>query len=387
MEITGYRCWDVEIGGTLLAPIIGARWRPGPNTARCKAIAHAEPLASCSCGYYALHEPVAPAAGQLAGVISGWGDIGVQPDGWRAEHAQIVALAIPPRALVLTRRGLVDSRTLAKRAAAKYGVPLVDAAQLGVLASEHGEVVPEQIRPARASRTYEQIASLVRAIPPARRLLLSVERYGYLAFLAAAAWMIGSAAALSGRALQRWSGPSLPSVLAASAVVLACAGIGRIRRANGRWSAGPLGSLTFIRLLLACGLLVPWLAADLNAPKRVSYAAALFAGFFAFEVLLAAPAVRTPFRLSVRSIAKIGRLTGSGNDPAGSPRAGRTLLIGVAVALAALVPIGAIVYGAIEVVVVTVGTLGWWLVPTMCAAALLTRPIRLRAFKPFGGQR
>jgi hypothetical protein len=100
MEITGYRCWDVQSDGTLVAPIMGGRWRPGPNTARCKAIAHAEPLASCSCGYYALHEPVRPAAGQLAGVISGWGDIGVQADGWRAEPPQIVALAIPAHALI-----------------------------------------------------------------------------------------------------------------------------------------------------------------------------------------------------------------------------------------------------------------------------------------------
>ncbi len=46
-----------------------------------------------------------------------------------------------------------------------------------------------------------------------------------------------------------------------------------------------------------------------------------------------------------------------------------------------------ILYGTFRVIGVTVDTLGWWLVPAMCATALLARPIRPRAFKPLGGVR
>jgi hypothetical protein len=382
MEITGYRCWDVQSDGTLVAPVVGGRWVPGPNTARCKAIAHRQPLASCSCGYYALHEPIAPAAGEVAGVISGWGDVAVQADGWRAEHAQVVALAIPPRAVVLTRRGLVDFRELAERAAAMYGVPLVDEAQLGVLAGEHGEAVPVEMRPARASRIYEQIARRVRAIPLARRLLLAVERYGPVVVLAAFAWTLAAAATMSSRALLRWSGPPEAVVLLLASVVMAAGGIGYVRHANGRWRSAPGrsapgGPFTFLRVTLASGLLLPWLASDLHAPQRVTYAMTLFAAFCAFGVLTT-PTLRATVRLAFRSKVLLASVDHDG--PVG-------LLSALGVAAAVLIPAGAILYVAINVAVLAVDTLGWWLVPAMCATALLTRSVRPRGFKPLGGAR
>jgi hypothetical protein len=145
--VVGFRAWRVD-AGVLVPWSAGAAgaWEPGVNTARCLHRRHAAPATTCSCGLYALasaeddrlrphHEAV--------GAIVAWGDVELHRTGFRAEHAAIVALALPDDC---PARHADDLRA----AAVRYGVPLVPPDQLVAAACEHGRPIAYASAPATA---------------------------------------------------------------------------------------------------------------------------------------------------------------------------------------------------------------------------------------------
>jgi len=153
--VVGYRAWRLADDGELVPWTVTAAggWVPGVNTAVCHisrfAVAmgegprrtprHRPPAATCMCGLYALHDAqdqrIAPGHGSALGAIVAWGDLEVHATGFRAEHACVVALALPQRAGPAERAAL-------QRAAARYRVPLVPQDRLESSAREHGAPLP-----------------------------------------------------------------------------------------------------------------------------------------------------------------------------------------------------------------------------------------------------
>lgn len=122
-------------------------WAPGVHVATCsRPVCDISPGPSCSCGLYAYHDVDRPARDPhpgrtVTGAIAGWGRLEVHADGFRAQRACVLALAAPPAALQTLRRDTEE-------VAARYGVPLVDRAQLEAEALRHGRPVPRELRPA-----------------------------------------------------------------------------------------------------------------------------------------------------------------------------------------------------------------------------------------------
>ena len=123
--LPGLRTWMLDDAGALL-PYTGQTgpWSAGVNTARCaRGATHRAPAEDCSCGIYAFHH----LHGQLraepfVGAIAAWGDMDVYRNGFRAQHAVVLALA--------------GTRTPAlAKAAERYGVPVVPRQVLQPLAA------------------------------------------------------------------------------------------------------------------------------------------------------------------------------------------------------------------------------------------------------------
>jgi hypothetical protein len=143
--VVGYRQWRVQ-DGELRSVHTLDRWKPGTMTALCRAGDHAEPapVTACSCGLYARYTPFARTASAgtpdlVAGAVVLWGRLELHAHGMRAQHASIVALALPilpgPK-----RRRVVD-------AARALGVPAVPARRLRQVAERQGAPVPKWMRP------------------------------------------------------------------------------------------------------------------------------------------------------------------------------------------------------------------------------------------------
>jgi hypothetical protein len=154
--VVGYRAWRVA-NGRLLSPYIPCRWEGRVMHAACfdanRGLVHGRgwleaphdsPHPDCRCGIYAYHRPgLRTYFGEVywcEGVISAWGRVVVHGDGWRAEHAQVEALA-PPE-LDATR----DAPPL-EPVAERLGVPLVERAELAAVAASVGGEVPPALRP------------------------------------------------------------------------------------------------------------------------------------------------------------------------------------------------------------------------------------------------
>ena len=128
-------------------------WHPGRNDAACVYVGrsrgpHASPDLRCDCGLHAYHDisamaRAAGADGCIGGAVVAWGDMEVHVDGFRAQYAQVVALAVPDTARLAVP---------AKEAARRYAVPLVALAELQDRAAVHGEPLPVSVRPARWPR-------------------------------------------------------------------------------------------------------------------------------------------------------------------------------------------------------------------------------------------
>lgn len=155
--VVGFRVWKLARDGMLLPRTLSALqrlevepWQPGRNDARCMYLGrtrgpHSSPDQHCDCGLHAYHDVsqltrAARADGLVAGAVTAWGDLQVHRGGFRAQHAQVVALAFP------------DSPGMAapaRAAARRYGVPLVTAAELQGCAAPYGAPLPASVRPAR----------------------------------------------------------------------------------------------------------------------------------------------------------------------------------------------------------------------------------------------
>jgi hypothetical protein len=140
--IVGYRAWHA--GGGALVPWSAGRagaWTPGVNQARCLHVGmhprQSPPVASCSCGLYALADPrdarLRPAE-EAVGAVVAWGDVEVHATGFRAQYAAVVALALPDACDP-------DHEADLRAAAARYGVPLVAPDHLAAAALEYGRPI------------------------------------------------------------------------------------------------------------------------------------------------------------------------------------------------------------------------------------------------------
>ena len=155
--VAGYRTWEVDADGWLLPFSLGAiagPWRPGVNTAVCHYAkwrgdgtreVHAAPHPRCMCGLYALanaddHRLPRDHPGLALGAVGAWGDLEVHRDGFRAEFATVLALAVSPRTPAHLRRRH-------ERAAARYGVDLVAPELLEVTGLRHAAPVPASLLP------------------------------------------------------------------------------------------------------------------------------------------------------------------------------------------------------------------------------------------------
>lgn len=149
--VIGFRSW--RLADWVLAPLsVGHPWRPGVNHAVCKAdrdrafwtsswgeheqktppANHSAPHQDCQCGLYAYHDLPQRQVGIVVGAVAAWGDLQVHCNGFRAEHAQILALAAAP--------GLEE-------VAETYGVPLVPWNMLAAEGEQHGSPLPVSLRP------------------------------------------------------------------------------------------------------------------------------------------------------------------------------------------------------------------------------------------------
>lgn len=122
--LPGLRTWMLDSTGALV-PYTGQTgpWNAGVNTARCaRGTVHVAPAEDCTCGIYAFHDMHRQLRDEaFVGAIAAWGDMDVYRDGFRAQHAVVLALSGPRRAALV-------------KAAERYGVPIVPRAALQPLA-------------------------------------------------------------------------------------------------------------------------------------------------------------------------------------------------------------------------------------------------------------
>lgn len=144
--VLGFRTWDLRSDGFLrpYSRFGAAPWRPGVNEATCHAAPashgeghreHRAPHPTCRCGLYALHSLRTPQllpSLRAVGAIAAWGDLEVHHTGFRAQYACVIGLVEPRRAY-----STPDLLRSLKRAAERYGVPLLAERDLEASVREH----------------------------------------------------------------------------------------------------------------------------------------------------------------------------------------------------------------------------------------------------------
>jgi hypothetical protein len=145
--ILGFRCWQGRDDGRLYSIEAPAKWKPGANHARCipsvmaECERHPAPEPECVCGFHAYHdlndrrEWFYDRPNLVMGTIAAWGEIEATGVGFRAEYAEILALASPP---VSTR----PQRLAARR----YGVHLIPFADLARFSLEFAQPLERPVR-------------------------------------------------------------------------------------------------------------------------------------------------------------------------------------------------------------------------------------------------
>lgn len=106
--VRGIRAWRIGNDGSLISVSQQYRWQPGWNHAMCFGITHipvsengthlGTPIAPiCGCGFWAYWTTRGShvAMGQAVGIVEGKGKALVGREGFRIEHARIVALVDP----------------------------------------------------------------------------------------------------------------------------------------------------------------------------------------------------------------------------------------------------------------------------------------------------
>ena len=145
--ILGLRGWQARDDGRLCSIETRAKWTPGTNHARCipnVALGcehHRAPEPLCACGLYGYcdlnhrEEWFCDQPSVVLGTIAAWGEIQVVGEGFRAEYAEILALASPR---VSTR----PQRLAARR----YGVHLVPFADLARFSLQFAQPLERPVR-------------------------------------------------------------------------------------------------------------------------------------------------------------------------------------------------------------------------------------------------
>ena len=144
--VIGFRQWRLR-DDALWSLHAEDRWARGLLTARCLGDdAHDDPapLNGCTCGFYAWYAPTprtasAATADLVAGAVALWGRVELHAHGMRAQHAMVVALALPLSWGAKRRRLLAVADALE--------VPTVPARRLKRAALEHGDVISRSMRP------------------------------------------------------------------------------------------------------------------------------------------------------------------------------------------------------------------------------------------------
>ncbi len=156
--VVAFRSWRLA-GERLMSPFIPCRWQHRVMHAACfdanrrltRGVGwldgpHESPHEACQCGIYAYHTPGPRSwfgeAYWCEGVVSAWGRLVVHNDGFRAEHARVEALAVPPGLRAFGARH-VD------RAAGALSVPVVPHDELEDFAAGLGGGVPPSLLPQR----------------------------------------------------------------------------------------------------------------------------------------------------------------------------------------------------------------------------------------------
>lgn len=115
--LRGYRQWQPAAGGALAALSMSYVWMHSEVEAICLKVSrisyrnsyddpiieqragvpqHVVPDLNCVCGIYAKHQPDNySSSGYVSGVIEAWGKVQLGSEGFRAQKARIVALAMP----------------------------------------------------------------------------------------------------------------------------------------------------------------------------------------------------------------------------------------------------------------------------------------------------
>jgi hypothetical protein len=146
--VVGFRLWRVDDAG-LWSLYHDERWSRGRQTARCAAgrlAQHDEPSPahSCTCGIYAWYEPCPRLAWAgsdtlVGGAVVLWGRMELHGTGMRAQHAMVVALALPLTHGAKRRRIVSVAESLE--------ADTVPARRLIATAKRHGEPIPCELKP------------------------------------------------------------------------------------------------------------------------------------------------------------------------------------------------------------------------------------------------
>ena len=150
--VLGFRVWMLHANGGLGAMVTGTRWERGPNEAVCapnlipsRRPQHEAPHPGCLCGfnaYFTLSPKLRVSHMSAVGAIAAWGEMDIYADGFRAQYAQVIALALPTDG----GSGTIDRL---RRAADVYDVPLVPAHELRAEALRHASPLAPSMLPER----------------------------------------------------------------------------------------------------------------------------------------------------------------------------------------------------------------------------------------------
>ena len=91
----GYRAFKWDGSGPLKSVGVEASWTVTrkPQQAKClQTPMHSAPQEDCTCGLYAHSTPESVGVGGVGGVVMGYGNLIIHPDGWRAQTVELVAL-------------------------------------------------------------------------------------------------------------------------------------------------------------------------------------------------------------------------------------------------------------------------------------------------------
>jgi hypothetical protein len=143
--VIGFRQWRLR-GCELWSLRATDRWRRGVQSARCDEGGHTSsaPANGCTCGFYAWYRPPPRGASAatpdlVAGAVALWGQIELHAHGMRAQHAMVVAVALP--------FSWGDKRRRILAAADALDIAAVPARKLNAAALQHGELIPRWMRP------------------------------------------------------------------------------------------------------------------------------------------------------------------------------------------------------------------------------------------------